>query len=120
MDTRILVDRYFEHVRGTTGDDAFDVVEEVDELARADPMTAWKVVRALVDAAPSDDALSYIAAGPLEILLRMHGETVVSRIRHDAERNERVAEALRHVLVSEQELSARVRAELSRWLTPVG
>lgn len=116
MNRQELADRYFQHVGGQL-DPAYDAVEEVDELARSNPREAWQVIRELIDRAPSEEALAYVAAGPLEILLSKNSESVASIIRADAEKNERVGTALTHVLLTD--LSAHVRKELSRWLQPV-
>lgn len=111
-----LVDRYFKHVGGKL-DPSYDAVEEVDELARSSPREAWQVIRELIDRAPSEEALAYVAAGPLEILLSKNSESVVSIIRADAEKNDRIGAALSHVLLTDA--SAAVRRELSRWVRAI-
>lgn len=58
---------------------------------------AWPVISALVERAPDDAALAYVAAGPLEDLIRLHGEHVEDRIVEQARQDARFREALRGV-----------------------
>jgi hypothetical protein len=111
-----IADRYFQHVPGTL-DAAHDVVEEVDELVRSNPRAAWRVIRELIDRAPSEEALAYVASGPLETLLSRDSEAVASLIRADAEKNEQIAAALGHVLLIDPPIA--VRKELSLWVRPI-
>jgi hypothetical protein len=52
---------------------------------------AWPVIVHLIDSAPDDDALSYVAAGPLEDALHYHsarfGERILARARIDPKFN---------------------------------
>src|SRR6516225_3049095 len=58
---------YLGHFATKRKDDAW-AVTEVDDLIRRDAVRGWEVTRALVQKAESDEALAYIAAGPLEDL----------------------------------------------------
>jgi hypothetical protein len=69
-------------------------VREVDTLVRDDPTEAWEVTRILVNAAPSDEALAYVAAGPLEELLHKHGSVLIDRIEEESRGNARLQLAL--------------------------
>lgn len=64
---------YFRHLESPSDPDYYNVVEYVDELVQVDPAQAWEIIRDLIAVAPSEDALAYVAAGPLENLLAMHG-----------------------------------------------
>jgi hypothetical protein len=45
-------------------------VEELYSLIRVNIVEAWEITRILVNTASSDEALAYVAAGPLEDLLK--------------------------------------------------
>jgi hypothetical protein len=68
--------------------------EEVDSLVRLSPSEAWEVTRILVNTAPSDEAIAYVAAGPLEDLLKKHGPLIIDCIENECQRNERLQLAL--------------------------
>ena len=70
------------------------VVREMDMLVRDDPTEAWEVTRILVNTAPSDEALAYVAAGPLEELLHKHGPVLIDRIEEESRENARLQLAL--------------------------
>lgn len=109
------VDRFFLHnpADGITGPN-YDAVETIDELTRSDPDAAWPVIEMLIERAPTEEALAYLAAGPLENLLRKHGRVVATKIRAAAEQNAGVRAALSHVwlLPSNDE----VHQQLGEWL----
>jgi hypothetical protein len=69
-------------------------LQEVDTLVRDDPTEAWEVTRILVNTAPSDEALAYVAAGPLEELLHRHGSVLIDRIEEESRGNARLQLAL--------------------------
>jgi len=69
-------------------------VAEVDALVRDDPTEAWEVTRVLVNTAPSDEALAYVAAGPLEELLHRHGSVLIDRMEEESRGNARLQLAL--------------------------
>src|SRR5215472_12798330 len=54
-------------------DEDFWAFEAMDNLVRVNPSEAWEVTQILVSTASSDEALAYVAAGPLENLLQMKG-----------------------------------------------
>ena len=53
------------------------------------------LLRALADAAPDDRALCYLGAGPIEDLLRYHGDRFIGLIDDEATANARFRTALR-------------------------
>ena len=75
-------------------DEDFWAFEAVDNLVRVNPSEAWEVTRILVSTASSDEALAYVAAGPLEDLLKKHGTAVIDRIENESTTNERLQLAL--------------------------
>jgi len=58
--------------------------DAVCEITYHDPNHLWTIIKALVVAAPDDNALSYIGAGPLEDLLSSHGERFIELIERQA------------------------------------
>jgi len=70
------------------------VSEEIRQLVEIDPDEAWKLICILVNKAPSDDLLAFIAAGPLEDLLHKHGLTVIDRVEEESRKNGRMRLAL--------------------------
>jgi hypothetical protein len=55
---------------------------------------AWPVIVHLIEAAPDDEALSYVAAGPLEDALHYHAERFGDRILTRARTDPKFREAL--------------------------
>jgi hypothetical protein len=62
-------------------------MEAVDDAVRNQPDVAWSIILELVAQSRDDNALSNVAAGPLEDLLALHGEAVIASIESEASRN---------------------------------
>ena len=60
------------------------------------PELAWELVTGLIDL-PSDDALGYFAAGPLEDLIGEHGASFIDRVEERARTDPRFRRAVRVV-----------------------
>ena len=96
---------YFEGYRRTVEhDDGPDLLDEVDQTSMwfqmwsiGDPERLWPIVTALIDRAPDEGTLFYVAAGPLEDLVRNHGARLVDRLADRAEANPRFRMALKGV-----------------------
>lgn len=69
MDTEKLVNTYLLYFVGKQEKDRW-AWDEVDDLVRRDPDRGWEITRLLVNKANSDEALGFVAAGPLEDLLK--------------------------------------------------
>jgi hypothetical protein len=67
----------------------------LDDDARLD--TAWTIVLALVERAPDEEALSFVAAGPLEDLIRQYPASMADRVVAEARRNPRFRLALKGI-----------------------
>ena len=78
-------------------------VDEVFNLTQQDPMKFWEVTRLLIAAAPTEAALAYVAAGPLEELLREHGLTLFDDIADEARKDKRFLYALSGVWLDEDD-----------------
>lgn len=96
MDDQTLVAAYFDHWR-TKRDDLAWAWDNVTDKILADPRQGWFLLLALIQAAPTEDALLYVAAGPLEDFLSKHGRSVISLLTSAAEKNPRMKRALRGV-----------------------
>jgi hypothetical protein len=81
---------------------AWDVVYDV---VRTKPSKGWGLVLALIDAAASDEALMYVAAGPLEDLIKLHGYAMAPRIERAAHTNPKLRRALAGVWIDEEYLA---------------
>lgn len=66
----------------------------LNHLIRSRPTDAWERILALIGNAPSEEALGWVAAGPLEDLLCKHGPAMIDRIEREAGVNARLAHCL--------------------------
>ena len=71
--------------------------ELIRATIEAEPDHAWKMILKLIEAADDDAALAYVAAGPLEDLLMLHGADFVRVAEQEAKRSPRVMKALSYV-----------------------
>lgn len=74
---------------------AADVIDEVFRTGRAGEV--WECVVALIEAAPTDEALAFVAAGPLENVVRLYGDRLSPLIVARAETDSRLRLALQGV-----------------------
>ena len=114
-----LVDAYLPHARecfrdGDT-DRHFDAWEQVDAMVRDRPEEGWLLIRQLIERAADEQMLAYIAAGPLEDLIKWHGPQFIDRIEPQALIDPKFRRALRGVWPSEGPENDVVR----RWLALV-
>jgi uncharacterized protein DUF6869 len=72
---------------------------DVDNLVRRDADRGWEITRILVNKSTSDEALAFVAAGPLEDLLKKHGLDVIDRIENECKENDRLRMALSGVSI---------------------
>ena len=81
------------------------------------PDLAWEIVTALIDAAPSEDALAFFAAGPLEDLLSDHGAKVIDSVEARARVDAKFLKAVRQLrrLQMTDEVWARVEKAAGRF-----
>jgi hypothetical protein len=68
--------------------------DEIWEITGSDSERLWEVIKAMIVAAPNEDELAYIGAGPIEDLLSGYGDEFIDRIEHYAETNEKFRFAL--------------------------
>jgi hypothetical protein len=60
---------------------------EVNDIAYKEAERGWSITQALIAAAPDDSALGYIAAGPLDEVLEVHGRQIIDRVEDPARRD---------------------------------
>ncbi len=75
--------------------------DEARELLGKDPHRFWEMIIAMTIAAPDEDALAYIGAGPIEDLLSAYGDEFIDAIEQFAASNENFRFALSCVWKSE-------------------
>ena len=78
---------------------------------------AWLLILALVERASSEEDLAFLAAGPIEDLVRYHGRTFAERLVVEARGNPRFRGALNYVW-GWSELPGDVWAEMAPLLDP--
>ena len=88
----------------------------VDELLERGATGAVDLLQALVDAAPSEDALDYLGAGLVEDLVSQyrHGQAVVAEVERHARQDPRFARAVSAVWLGSG-VPQEVRRRLARF-----
>ena len=98
MDAESLANTYFRYFELKKEEDQW-AWSEVEDLVRRDPENGWEITRVLINKAPSDEALGFVAAGPLEDLLRKHGPAVIDRVEKESQESARFQTALSGVWI---------------------
>jgi hypothetical protein len=101
-----LVPTYWRHYELSNSDNRADRLaaaelfwawEEVDQAAKDGGPGIVDLLVALADTAPDDAARAYLGAGPVEDLIRLHGERLRSEIETAARENQHRGTARRSV-----------------------
>lgn len=90
---------------------------DFDQLLEDQPDEAWGLIVALVERAPGEEDLAFVAAGPIEDLIRLRGRSFSGRIVAEARANPRFRAALNYTW-GWNDLPDDVRAELLPLLDP--
>src|ERR1700677_4481122 len=88
-----VVDSYLRHYAFKEEQD-FWAFDEVNQIVRRDPAAGLRLTCLLVNQTTSDEALAYVAAGPLEDLLTFHGPLFIDHVAVAARADERLQLAL--------------------------
>lgn len=88
-------------------------------IARGGP-PALDLIVALLAACPDEDGITLVATGPLEDLVRKHGDQLIDDIEYLAAVNERFRSALGAVWLPTGVLTPQARWRLSRWVPVSG
>jgi len=98
VDSEKIITTYL-HYFETKQETDFWAVDEVDTRVLRDPEKGWEITRTLVNRALTEEALAYIAAGPLEDLLNHHGAAVMVQIEQECLTNDNLFHTYRLLLV---------------------
>ena len=71
--------------------------ETLAELCSSQPEEAWLALLQVIELAENAERLEEIGAGPLEDLLRNHGERLIDRLESEAGGNDKLRTALASV-----------------------
>src|SRR5207245_1934496 len=72
----------------------FRAWNRVTDIVLTEPERAWELLELLVEQAPTDAALGYVAAGPLEDFLVHHGRRFLGELEKRASRSAKFRLAL--------------------------
>jgi len=86
-------DTYLQHYRRRQDED-FWAFEAVERLVKSNLENAWGITLLLLRKADTDDALAYVAAGPLEDFLDIYGDSALDLVEGAAESDSRLRVAL--------------------------
>jgi len=110
-----LAAAYLKHHRTKADKDfwAFDEVQERVVFDAPDPEDAWSLVNALI-AAADEEALGYVAAGPLENFVRRFAPEMIGRIEESSRRDPKFRAALGAIWLSHGDLPPAILERLVR------
>ena len=89
MNFDTLAEAYLRH-----RDEDFWAWEEVQRTVKAGLNEGWQITLLLLERAASDNDVGYIAAGPLEDLIDVHGHKALDLIEEECKNNSRLQLAL--------------------------
>ncbi len=93
MDPDDAAEIYLRYYHQKNAEDSW-ILEKADVLLNNNIDEVWEITRAVIEKAPSNEALAYVAAGPLEDLLRTYGHMVIERVEQEAAKSEKFVLAL--------------------------
>ena len=94
FDLNTLADTYLRQYAAKRDED-FWAWQEVDRIVRnGDLGLAWEITLLLLKKAPTDDALGYVAAGPLEDVVDGYGDQALDRVEEACDKDSRLQFAL--------------------------
>jgi hypothetical protein len=114
MNDTQLLDEYMSYAesvsRDAPDDSKLDSAEQLNRLVRDDPERAWLLVQEALRRSRDDRVLAFVAAGPLEDLVRLHARQFIDRIEVAARSDDRFRWALSGVWLSDlpADLDARI------------
>jgi hypothetical protein len=77
------------------------VFDEFNRLVREEPEEAWRLIQDAVHRSGNDQILAFVAAGPLEDLIRLHARAFMERIETAAANDRHFRRAVSGVWVSD-------------------
>ena len=115
MTERRLLEAYFRWPV-TESDDDLWASEIVDEAVWKRPKEAWVIFLDLLDYAPDEEAIAFLAAGPREDLLVHHGDLMFDVIAIEARNNPKLRMTLDNVWITRAPKSIQRRFHALREL----
>jgi hypothetical protein len=114
-DFNTLADTYLRH-RALGREEDFWAWQEVDRIVRADLARGWEITLLLLKKTESDEALAYVAAGPLEDLVDGYGNAAFDIIERACDSDYRLQLALSGVwLDSDSPVLDRFRVLMTKY-----
>jgi hypothetical protein len=107
-----LVKAYLEHY-ATRDDSLLWAFIEVNEITYKDAERGWSITQALIAAAPDDSSLGYLAAGPLDEVLEVHGRQIIDRVEDLARQDPKFLKVLSRVACFEDSMPEEIRTRIS-------
>lgn len=101
-----------------TGTISEPVWHDLSSAVAADPEAGWTLVLHLIEAAPDDEVLGLIAAGPLEELILESSSNMIDRLETQARRDPKFRRCLTGVWF-ESQLPAEMVNRLKRYTSTV-
>jgi hypothetical protein len=115
QDFNTLADTYLRHHSEHRDEDSW-VLQEVDRVVRANLTLGWQITLLLLRKADSDDALRYVAAGPLEDLVDGYGDAALDIIEPACDSDPQLQFALSGIwLLPDSRVLARFRALMTKY-----
>jgi hypothetical protein len=108
-----LVSAYLQHYETKDGSLLWAFIE-VNEITLRHAERGWNITLALIAAAPNDEALGYVVAGPLEEVLEVHGKLLMDRVEQLAQVDDKFLMALSRVVCFEDSMSRATRDRIDR------
>jgi hypothetical protein len=93
---------------------AYDEVEARVSREKADLEDAWALVLALIETASDDREVGYVAAGPLENVVRRFGPALIDRIEAASHQDPKFRTALGAIYLRRDELTVDIVERLVR------
>ena len=106
-----LVTRYLKYGR-TEAEELHPAFSRVVDIVEDSAQDGWRVTRALIDRAPDQAALAYVAAGPLEDLLACHGPETIDEVLEAARTDAKLRSAVTRGVWGRNRIRADVQAKL--------
>jgi Family of unknown function (DUF6869) len=106
-----LVEAYLRNYL-TRDDSLLWAFSEVNDITRKDTERGWRLTLVLI----AEKALGYVAAGPLDEMLEVHGDCIIDRVEELSRSDKRFRHALSLVGCFEDSMPERIRSRINRAL----
>jgi hypothetical protein len=115
FDLNTLADTYLRY-HATKREEDFWAFDEVNRIIRSGLDSAWEITLLLLRRAETDEALGYVAAGPLEDIVDGYGDRALDRLEQASEADSRLQFALSGIwLLPESPVLQRWRGLMTKY-----